>query len=127
MLQKLLKKDIIEVISMAQISNSKELKIDEGTISFSIDAGKLNFTNNEVVSLFQLNPQNGSIFIIKDADNKIKFFHVYLGKGRTDVEQDVSKLDKHKKHIFVFTWSVTNKEIAIYIDGEFQEKSKINY
>jgi hypothetical protein len=108
-------------------SNDQKLNIFEGTISFLVKENKVDFANNEAVPLFQINPLGGSIFIVKDSDNRIKFFHVYLGKGRTDIEYDVSKLDTSKKHQFVFTWSVKNKELKLYIDGKLQKTEKINY
>jgi hypothetical protein len=111
---------------MTNGNNKQDLSINEGTIKFSIRANKVNYSDNQVVPLFQGNPQGGSIFILKDSDNKIKFFHVFLGKGRTDVEYDVSGLDKSKKYLFVFTWSVKNKEINIYVDGD-RKSAKINY
>jgi len=104
-----------------------KLNIIEGTIEFWIGENKIDYANNEAVPLFQVNPLGGSIFIVKDSDNKIKFFHVFLGKGRTDVEYDVSGLNKLKKHMFAFTWSVENKEIKLYIDGELKNTSNIRY
>lgn len=112
---------------MKDENNSKKIDINEGTIEFVIGSGKVNYSSGEMAPLFQSNPQDGSIFILKDIDNKIKFFHVYLGKGRTDAEYDVSKLDQNKKHMFAFTWSVASKEIKIYIDGELKSTAKINY
>lgn len=108
-------------------SRSGKLDIKEGTIELRISVGKVNYSSNGTIPLFQANPQGGSIFILKDADNKIKFFYVYLGKGRTDVEYDVSKLDQDKKHVFVFTWSIKDREIKTYIDGELKSAAKINY
>lgn len=108
-------------------NNSDKTSILEGTIEFWVGMNKVDYSNNEAVPLFQINPLGGSIFIVKDSDNKIKFFHVFLGKGRTDVECNVSKLDKNKKHHFIFTWSIKNKELKIYIDGEHKKTAKINY
>ncbi|MDI6591729.1 MAG: hypothetical protein QME61_02200 [Patescibacteria group bacterium] len=41
--------------------------------------------------------------MIKDEDNKLKFFHVILGKDRTDVEVDVSNLALDKPHHIAVT------------------------
>lgn len=106
-------------------NNDQKLNILEGTISFWIKENKVDFANNEAVPLFQVNPLGGSIFIVKDSDNKIKLFHVYMGKGRTDIEYDVSALDKSIKHMFAFTWSVKNKELKLYVDGKLMQTQKI--
>jgi len=64
---------------------------------------------------------------VKDSDNKLKFFHVILGKGRTDVEADVSKLSNDQDHFIAVTWSVKDKQIVLYIDGEPVAKAKTEY
>ena len=58
--------------------------------------------------------EEDSIFLVKDSDNKLKFFHVILGKGRTDVETDVSKLSYDEDHYIAVTWSVTTRQISFY-------------
>lgn len=108
-------------------NTQNESNILEGTIAFWVQPGKVNFSDNKISPICNLNPENGSIFIVKDNDNKIKMFHVYMGKGRTDVEYDISSLDQKQKHMFAFTWSVPAKEINIYIDGKLVAKSTINY
>jgi len=105
----------------------QQVNISEGTISFWIQSNKMNYSNNEIIPITQLSPPDGSIFILKDNDNKIKFFHVFLGKGRTDIEYDVSKLDQTKKHMFAFTWSIKGKELKLYIDGELKNTVSIKY
>ncbi len=107
--------------------HNQEADIREGTISFWIDENKIQFNDNKIAQLFQLSPLNGSIFLVKDNDNKLKFFHVYIGKGRTDVEHDVSNLEPNKRHMIAVTWSVKNREIVMYIDGKNVANTKINY
>lgn len=106
--------------------NSK-LDINEGTISFWVQPGKVAFNDGKTKPLIQLNPTGGSIFMVKDNDNKLKFFHVCLGKGRTDVEYDISSLDTSIKHMFAVTWSLKNAKIVMYIDGVPVSEVVINY
>ena len=108
-------------------NNTNQSNILEGTIEFWIKEKKVDYSNNQAIPLFQINPLGGSILIVKDSDNKIKLFHVFLGKGRTDIECDVSKLDKSVKHMFAFTWSVKNKELKLYIDGKLKKSATIKY
>jgi len=107
--------------------NNQNLDIKEGTISFWINEGDVQFNDGQTIPLAQVNPSNGSIFIVKDDDNKLKFFHVYLGKGRTDVEYDVSLLNPNQRHMIAVTWSVTNKEILMYLDGQQVARAEIRY
>jgi len=105
-----------------------QLNLEEGTISFWVRAGKLQWSDGLIRVLFNISNEQGSIFIVKDSDNKLKFFHVFLDKGRTDVEIDVSDLSSNKDHYIATTWSVSNKQIILYIDGgERIAKSEIRY
>lgn len=112
---------------MKKMDNINKTNIKEGTISFWTKPNQINFSDGKITTLLQIDPQEGSIFVLKDSDNKIKFFHVYLGKGRTDVELDVSKLDSAEKHMFTFTWSVKNKELNMYVDGKLKSTVPIKY
>jgi len=108
--------------------NNQDLDIREGTISFWIHPNNVDYQSNTTIPLVQVDPPNGSIFILKDSDNKLKFFHIYIGKGRTDAEIDVSKLKKDQKHFFVFTWSIKKSEIVIFVDDDkIKVSNKILY
>lgn len=107
--------------------DNKKIDIREGTINFWIKKNQLQFNDNKITPFVQVNTPDGSIFIIKDSDNKLKFFHVYLGKGRTDVEYDVFNLDPNERHMITVTWSVKNKEIALFIDAQEVARTKIDY
>jgi len=105
----------------------EDLNLDEGTIEFWVRKGKLKWNDGASHILLNIPKLEGSIFMIKDADNKLKFFHVIMGKGRTDVETDVSELDNAKDHYVAVTWSVKTKQIRLFIDGEVIAESTIKY
>lgn len=106
---------------------NNKIDIEKGSITFWTQANKIKFADNKLYTFVDISNHKGAIFIIKDADNKIKFFYVYLGKGRTDIEWDCSKLEDDKKHMIATTWSQETKEIKLYVDGELRETSKIEY
>jgi hypothetical protein len=107
---------------------AERLNLEEGTIEFWARAGKIRWNDGLIQVLINISNEQGNIFIVKDSDNKLKFFHVLLGKGRTDVEIDVSDLGGDKDHHIAATWSINNKQIALYIDGgEKFAKSEIKY
>jgi len=107
---------------------AEQLNLEEGTVEFWARAGRLQWNDGLIQVLINISNEQGSIFIVKDSDNKLKLFHVFLGKGRTDVEMDVSDLSSDKNHYIAATWSVNNKQIALYIDGgEKFAKSEIKY
>lgn len=96
----------------------QNLNIKEGSITFTTKENTLFFDDRQISTLFSTNPQGGSILMIKDSDNKIKILFIVLGKGRVDLEYDVSKLPSSKKHMFAFTWSLKDEKMVLYIDGE---------
>lgn len=103
--------------------------IDEGTISFWVRKDKLQWNDGKMHVLLNLTKEDasGSIFMVKDSDNKLKFFHVILGKGRVDVETDVSELSTKEDHQVAVTWSLKEKQIRLFIDGKVVADSKIKY
>ncbi|GEM_PF-2275952 len=103
-----------------------DLKI--GTIGFWVQKNELNWNNNEAVVLVNIIKSDGSLFIVKDSDNKLKCFHVILGKGRTDIETDVSAFDKNKAYMIVITWDTTeSKKLSLYIDDKEVVSKNIVY
>ena len=104
-----------------------QIDIEKGTISFWIKENQITFDDNKLYPLININNPKGAIFILKDTDKKIKFFYVYLGKGRTDIEWDCSNLNPNEKHMIATTWSQESEEINLYVDGELVETTKIKY
>jgi len=107
--------------------NKQSLDIHEGTISFWIKKGVVNYNDGQVVILLNLSTKEGNIFLVKDSDNVLRFFHTIIGKGRTDVEYDVSSLSPDAAHMFALTWSIKSKETNLYIDGASVANAQIQY
>ena len=115
---------------------NQEANIKEGTISFWIEAGRIQFNDGVKTSIIEFKPLDGSISLVKDSDNKLRFSHVYLRKGDginddniecTDVKYDVTSLDPNKRHMIAVTWNLKNGEIIMYIDGKEVAKTEIEY
>ncbi|MEY2664746.1 MAG: hypothetical protein RIT04_554 [Candidatus Parcubacteria bacterium] len=99
--------------------NVNELKINLGSVSFWIKENQIQFNDSKATPIFAINPEGGSIFMIKDEDNKIKVFYVVIGKGRVDLEVDVSSLNSTEKHMVAYTWDLfEGKKLTLYIDGK---------
>ncbi len=98
--------------------NNDKLKIDLGTISFWIKEKQIQFNDSKATPIFAINPDGGSIFMVKDDDNKLKVFYIVLGKGRVDLEADVAALNSNDKHMVSYTWDLQNKKLNLYIDGK---------
>ncbi|MBI2632321.1 hypothetical protein HYW75_04930 [Candidatus Pacearchaeota archaeon] len=110
------------------LTKNTQMNVEEGSITFWIDVNKVKYNDNQATILLNWGNKDGSLFIVKDSDNKLKFFHVYYGFGRTDAEIDVRDLSSGEKHMVAVTWSVPKKEINLYIDGGKRKvKSLIKY
>lgn len=107
---------------------TQQIDLKEGTITFWVKENFIDWDDNQRTVFVNYSNPEGSILIVKDDDKKLKFFHVILGKGRTDVEIDVSSLSNNERHFIAATWSLEKKEIALYIDGDkLKNFSPINY
>lgn len=109
------------------MEQNNNLSIDKGTITFWISENKIQFNDSKITPIFSVNPNGGSIFIVKDDDNKIKVFYVVLGKGRVDLEYDVSNIDPSKKHMVAYTWSLEDKKLTLYFDGKVVATKDITF
>lgn len=109
-------------------NQAKEIDIREGTMEFWVREDKVRWNDNKSNVLFNITVNNtGSLFMIKDDDNKLKFFHLIIGKGKTDLEVDVSNLSLDKPHHIAVKWSVSKKEVGLYVDGKLEDKKEITY
>ena len=106
------------------MNTQSQINIKEGTIEFWVKEGKLTWNNGITQVLFNISKSDGNVFLVKDGDNKLKFSHVFLGKGKANIEVDVSELPIDESHHIVTKWNI-EKEIALYIDGKLQGKSEI--
>jgi hypothetical protein len=104
--------------------NQEKIRIEEGTINFWIKEHSLDFNDGKTTQIFDANPEGGSILCSKDKDNKLKFFFVVIGKGRRDIELDVSEYDQNKKYMITFTWNLAGNALKLYINGELRETKK---
>lgn len=109
------------------LTENQQFNIREGTVSFWVPEGVVDWSDNKLYRLFEVSEGGNSILIIKDNDKKLKFFHVFLGNGRTDIEYDISNLSVLVPHNVVVTWSVTTSKLQLYIDGALVSEKTIEY
>ena len=103
----------------------EKLNIKEGTITFWIKERSVNFSDASIVRLFSVDPEGGSILMLKDADAYLKVFFVVLGKGRIDMLFNCSELDGNVAHFIAFTWST--EELNLYVDGEKKVSKEVKF
>lgn len=102
---------------------NNETTIKEGTLNFWLKENSVNFQDDSSLPLFSINPEGGSILVVKDSDKKIKVFFVVLGSGRVDIETDSSCLNNSSRHMITFTWS--QSKICLYIDGDLKAEKEL--
>jgi hypothetical protein len=101
-----------------------KVNIKEGSIALRVKEKKLIWNDGTEQMLFNISKSDGNVFLVKNSDNKLKFSHVFLGKGEASVEVDVSELPIDEPHHIAVTWNI-EKEIVLYIDGKLRDKSDI--
>ena len=97
-----------------------------GSYCFWLKKG-MRYNDGQEAVLFNMRKDEGSIILKKDTKNCLDFTHILVGKGKANLEYDVSSLSSDSAHMFGFSWSVKNKEIKLYIDGEFAAKKHMKY
>lgn len=94
-----------------------KINFNEGSLTFWIPEGTLNYGDNKFVYLINYFSKEGSLKIVKDKDNGIKVFYNYINNGKCVLKVEAEDLDDDKHHIAV-TWSMPNRKVVLYIDGQ---------
>lgn len=89
-----------------------------GSINFWIPLCAIEYNDNQTHVLCDHTTEEGSIFIVKDRDNKLKFIHTIEGKGKTEVDCDVSGLSSNRMQCIMAVWNVNSKDLMLYVENK---------
>ena len=103
-----------------------KLNIHEGSAIF-VEAKGVKYNDGKLRVLLHTRTEEGSIRLVKDSDNALKFSHVLVGVGTTEVQYDVSSLSPETGHIFIATWSTKSGKVNIYVDGKPVAKTEMQH
>lgn len=92
------------------------INFEQGSISFRIPAGRIDYNGNTSVQLFSHVSDLGTFTIIKKKDNGIQVNYNYFDKGVCCLEQDASILDNDDEHNILISWSLKEGKIILFID-----------
>ncbi len=107
------------------MNNLNSINFNEGTVSFRIPKGSLNYKDNKFFYLINYEGSGGILKIYKDIDNGIKVYYAYKRKGYGSLNTKADELDDEHEHLIDLTWSLNKREIILYIDGEKRDSCKI--
>jgi len=96
----------------------KKINFGEGSLTFWIPKETLNYGDNKFIYLINYVSEEGSLKIVKDKDNGLKVFYNYLNNGKCILKVPVQDLDDEEKHYIGVTWSMPNRKVILYIDGQ---------
>lgn len=102
------------------------INFEEGTLSFWVPKGALDYNDNQFKYLVNYNTPEGYLKIIKDKDNRIKVLYNYFNKGNCILEASAGELDNEDKHSVEVTWSLKERNIKLFIDGDERDSCEIN-
>ena len=124
--QNILQHEYQQEIKQLPTTCEKKWNPNEGTITFWTNKNSIDWKDNKENKLVTISSGSGGIYLNKSEDNKLKLIYIVTNKGKAELDEDVSELDKNKAHFIAITWDlINNKEVKLYIDGEEKEKKKI--
>ncbi|MCD4741362.1 MAG: hypothetical protein K8R67_02605 [Desulfobacteraceae bacterium] len=92
-----------------------KLDVRSGGIKFSIPEN-YGYDDQKNHKLVDYSDESGSVSIKKDSDNKLKLSHFAFGKGRHDLEYDVSDLVSSEPHIVSAKWNSNSNEYQLNVE-----------
>ncbi len=104
----------------------KSLNFDEGTLTFRIPRDSLDYKDNKFFYLINYEGNGGLLKIYKDLDNGIKVYYAYKGKGYGHLNARADELDDKDEHMVDVAWSLKERKLTLYIDGEERDSCKIS-
>lgn len=104
----------------------RKIDFNKGSLSFLIPERVMDYGDNKFINLVNYNSKDGSLKIVKDKDNGLKVFYDYKNNGRCFLEASTKELDDNDEHEVAVTWSLSDREVILYIDGEEIEKCEID-
>lgn len=102
-----------------------KLDFGEGTLSFWVPEGAIDYDDNKFIYFINHNTNEGYLKIIKDKDNGLKVFYDYFDNGRCNLNTSVAELDNDDKHHVAVTWSLKERMIKLFIDGQERDSCDI--
>ena len=105
---------------------SKKLNFNKGSLTFRIPEGVIHYGDNKFANLINYSSEDGALKVVKDKDNGLKVFYNYIGNGRCSLNASAAELDNDDAHQVAITWSMENREVILYIDGEQRARCDIN-
>jgi len=100
---------------------------EEGSLVFAVQRGTGQWNDGLMHLLVDISNPQVDISIRKDPLGRLMFTHLLFDRGSTTVGAIVSNLSRETGHVFIASWSLKNKEIALYIDGERVASTRISY
>ncbi len=96
---------------------NKEIDFNEGSLTFWIPKGAIDYKGNEFIDLVNYNSDEGKIRIVKNNNNGLKVLYRYNDYGECILETNAEDLDNDDKHMVAVTWSLSDMKVKLYIDG----------
>ena len=96
----------------------EEINFTEGTLSFKIPKGAIDYQGNEFVYLINYTTGENHLRIAKNRNNGIKISYQYDNFGKCQLEANAQDLDNEDEHEVLVTWSIKEGFVKLLIDGQ---------
>lgn len=105
---------------------ANKINFEEGTLSFWVPEGAIDYDDNKFIYLINYNTNEGYFKVVKDKDNGIKVLYEYFNKGKCNLKASAAELDDNDKHHVAVTWSLSERRVKLFIDGQERDTCEIN-
>ena len=96
---------------------NKEIDFNQGSLTFWIPKGSINYKGNEFIELVNYKSSEGKIRIVKNKNNGLRVLYHYIDHGECSLEANAEDLDNDDKHMVAVTWSIADMKVKLFIDG----------
>lgn len=96
---------------------SKEINFNEGSLTFWIPEGSIDYRGGDFIDLINYKSPDGKIRIVKNKNNGLKVLYHYIDHGECVLETSAEYLDNDDKHMIALTWSLEEMVVKLFING----------
>jgi len=103
-----------------------EINFNQGTLTFYIPEGVIDYKNNKTINLINFNSKEGHIKVSKNKNNGMMVDYYYTNFGGCKLVVDAGDLDNQQKHEIIISWSTIEGVLKLNIDGTERGSCDLN-
>lgn len=102
------------------------INFNQGTLSFHIPEGVLDYGDNKFVYLINYVSKEGHLKIVKNKNNGIVVDYLYKDFGKCKLEVNADDLDNEQEHRVIVMWSIGDGFLKLNINEKERKSCEID-